>query len=131
MLFAKPLAAGAIGATFLVAPFAGESLAATTPAVYAEKPAQTASRVSIKASVTPRKVAAGQPYRVAGVEDGTTATVKSPQGTTYKVALENGKATKNLTVPRTTRPGSYRVGITIGGKTATAEFTVVQRGDRD
>ncbi|NUW33370.1 hypothetical protein HTZ77_18325 [Nonomuraea sp. SMC257] len=141
MRFVKPLTVGVAGAVLLAVPFAGVSLAAT--AEPAPEPAVTVvgddhrapvHQVSVKAEVTPGEVAAGDAYKVTifakGVRPGATATVRSPQGVTYKVALNDGRATKTLTVPRATKPGRYKLGVTVAGRVTTAEFTVT-RDERD
>ncbi|MFI6790859.1 hypothetical protein ACIBG4_26380 [Nonomuraea sp. NPDC050383] len=152
MRLMKPFAVGVAGAALLAVPFAGVSLAATSPV---KDPARTTttthpttrpedravsivkddSRLSVKAEVAPGEVAAGHSYRVtilaAGARRDTTATVKSPQGATYTVTLKDGRATKTLTVPRTTKPGRYRVGVTVAGRVTTAEFTVTRDDDRN
>ncbi|MEV0195860.1 hypothetical protein [Nonomuraea sp. NPDC050691] len=80
-------------------PFAGVSLAAAAPA---KDPARTTTAThapkdqAVKAQVTPGKVAAGDAYKVTvfakGVRPGATATVRSPQGATYKATLNDGRA---------------------------------------
>lgn len=152
----KTLAVGILSAALVAVPFAGVSLAAAGPHPTAQHPtaqqpsAQPSAQPSrqpstpqpaaqrpdarrgvLKAAVAPGKVAAGKPYKVTidapGARNGTIATVKSPQGATSKVTLKNGKAAKTLTVPAGARPGTYKVTVTVAGKSTTASFTVVRR----
>ncbi|MFI7128981.1 hypothetical protein ACIBQ1_24985 [Nonomuraea sp. NPDC050153] len=94
-----------------------------------------ARKVALKVSVDPERVRAGDSYDVSiaakGLRSGT-ATVTSPEGKSYRVALSGGKATKTLTVPATAKPGSKTVTVKVGNKTATATFDVVApRPQRD
>ncbi|NUW46357.1 hypothetical protein [Nonomuraea rhodomycinica] len=136
MRFVKPFTVGVASAALLAVPFAGVSLAAAA----GPEPERAVTvvgddhRVPVKAEVTPGEVAAGGAYKVTifakGVRPGATATIRSPQGATYKVTLKDGRGSKTLTVPRTTKPGRYKVGVTVAGRVTTAEFTVT-RDDHD
>ncbi|MGN9847180.1 hypothetical protein ACTMTI_54775 [Nonomuraea sp. H19] len=94
-------------------------------------------RVSLTVSVDPSHVRAGGSYGVTivakGVSSGT-ATITSPEGKSYRVALSGGRATKTLTVPSNAKSGNKTVTVKVGNKVATDSFTVVggrdQRDDR-
>ncbi|GAA2885948.1 hypothetical protein GCM10010517_49600 [Streptosporangium fragile] len=151
MRFAKPLAVTVLGATLITVPFAGGAFAdsgrpqAPAAVVKAEpEPAkgsvdagdrhETRRVVSLKVSVDPERVKQGGSYMVSivarGAANGSTATVKSPEGRSYRVVIKGQKASKALTVPVTARPGEQTVTVTVGGETATAEFTVIGK-DKD
>ncbi|MCK2213795.1 hypothetical protein MF672_008335 [Actinomadura sp. ATCC 31491] len=155
MRFSKPFTVTLAGAALLALPLSGAALAdAPKPGATAEapQPAHAApakqddhgkkddrdkkdvkqrrdpQRVSLTASVNPSRVRAGQSYGVTIVVKGLssgTATVTSPEGKSYRVALSGGRATKTLTVPSRTTAGSRTVTVKVGNRTATADFTVV------
>lgn len=83
---------------------------------------------TVSATVTPGHVQRGQSFTVniatTGISDGTTATVANINGTTYTVTVENGSATQTLNVPKNARTGSYRVRVTVGSLSATANVNV-------
>ncbi|MGW3349938.1 hypothetical protein ACWDA3_42135 [Nonomuraea rubra] len=146
MRFAKPFTVTLASAALLALPLAGSALAdgaRPRPAATAEAPHPApAAQVrkddqhrdarrqasSLKVSVDPSRVRAGSSYDVTilakGLSSGT-ATVTSPEGRSYRVSLSGGRATKELTVPSEARAGSRTVTVKVGGKTATASFTVV------
>ncbi|SNT21017.1 hypothetical protein SAMN05216276_1028103 [Streptosporangium subroseum] len=139
MRFAKPLAATVLGMTLIGVPFAGSALAdsgykpAPTKHAAPAKPAKPAkynsSVTSLRASVSPGEVKQGGSYTVSilarGAADGATATVTSPQGRSYSVTVTGQKASKTLTVASDAELGDKTVTVTVGNKTATAEFTVI------
>jgi hypothetical protein len=83
---------------------------------------------TVSATVTPGYVRQGQSYTVniatTGISDGTRATVATIDGRTYRVTVDNGTATQTLDVPKNTRPGSYRITVTVGGLSARANVNV-------
>jgi hypothetical protein len=84
--------------------------------------------ISLKVAVDPTRVRAGASYDVTitvrGATTGT-ATVTSPEGKSYRVALSGGGATKTLTAPAKTKTGDKTVSVKVGNKVATASFEVV------
>ncbi|WP_344887803.1 hypothetical protein [Nonomuraea antimicrobica] len=138
-------------AALVALPFAGSALAdaprvpqtvtaaavTTTNTAAAKAPAHSSSAkrkeaksrqaASLKVTVDPGRVSAGSSYDVEIVAKGLssgTATVTSPEGKTYRVALSDGQATKTLSVPSKTKTGSKTVSVKVGNKVATASFTV-------
>ncbi|MGP3912886.1 hypothetical protein [Nonomuraea sp. 10N515B] len=151
MRFSKPLTVTLVSAAMLALPFSGAALAdsrtpAPTMTITPQEPAMTITpaqpphsdraktrdrwnkKNSLAVSVSPGRVRAGDSYTVTitakGVSSGT-ATVTSPEGRTYRVALSGGQATKTLTLPAKTKPGSKTVSVKVGNKVATASFAVV------
>ncbi|MFI7703082.1 hypothetical protein [Nonomuraea sp. NPDC049480] len=127
-----------VSAALIALPFSGAALADTPkprPTVTIEAPQPTLvdatakdRRVPLTVEVNPRRVRAGASYEVTITAKGGrsgTALVTSPEGKTYRVALSDGRATKTLTVPAKTKPGSKTVSVKVGNKVATASFTVV------
>ncbi|MEU8103874.1 hypothetical protein AB0C18_09115 [Nonomuraea muscovyensis] len=148
MRFVKPLAVGLLGATMLAVPFSGVSLAATgtdgsrpaapNPARYAQAVGDHVSGATVTVSAVglgdvAGQVVAGQKYQVKVTSRGSgksgVATLKTPQGKAYRLRLVNGSATKTLTLPRTTKPGRYRLSVVIGGKITTVECVVTRQED--
>lgn len=151
--FSKPITVTVATAALIAVPLTGAALAdaakpqpaasapqhAATPAPHASasKPDdkrddrrddKDAKAVSLSVSVNPGRVRAGDSYGVTIILKGGrsgTATVTSPEGKSYRVALSGGRATKTLSVPSNARSGSKTVSVKAGGKTATASFTVV------
>ncbi|MEU6791030.1 hypothetical protein ABZ907_04980 [Nonomuraea wenchangensis] len=133
MRFFKPFTVTLAGAALLALPLSGTALAdapkpaATAPAKH-EKQDAGPRRVSLSVAVDPARVRAGQTYGVTilvkGLSSGT-ATVTSPEGKSYRVGLSGGRAAKTLTVPSRARAGTQKVTVKVGGRTATASFTVV------
>ncbi|MGP3958154.1 hypothetical protein ACTWPT_19280 [Nonomuraea sp. 3N208] len=137
-----------VSAALLALPLSGAALAETpkpqpaaTIAIGTLNPAQPGNvdlawgkdtdakrRVAVKVSVEPGRVRAGSTYEVTIVAKGASsgrATVTSPEGKTYRVALSGGRATLTLTAPAKARPGEKTVTVKVGNKVATASFTVV------
>ncbi|MEW9549820.1 hypothetical protein [Nonomuraea sp. NPDC050783] len=157
MRFSKPFTVTLAGAALLALPLSGAALAdAPEPAATAKalRPAHADpatrqddrdrkdverkeprhQKVSLSASVNPSRVRAGQSYGVTIVVKGLstgTATVTSPEGKSYRVALSGGRATRKLTVPSRAKAGSRTVTVKAGGTTATASFTVVAPQPRE
>ncbi|MDP4510747.1 hypothetical protein [Nonomuraea turcica] len=144
MRFAKPLTVTLVSAALLTLPFSGAALADTpkpqpTVTITTLDPAQPVNvypawdqdakrRVAVKVSVEPGRVRAGDTYEVTIVAKGVSsgrATVTSPEGKTYRVALSGGRATLTLTAPAKSKPGKKTVTVKVGNKVATASFTVV------
>jgi hypothetical protein len=141
MRFAKPLAATVLGMTLIGVPFASGALADSghspaptikhaTPAKPSKPSKYTTPNVSsLKASIDPGQVRPGGSYTVSilarGATDGATVTVTSPEGRSYPVTISGQQASKTLTVSSNAKPGDKTVTVTIGSKTATAEFTVI------
>ncbi|WP_188189365.1 hypothetical protein [Nonomuraea sp. SYSU D8015] len=149
MRFSKPLVVALTSAAMLALPLSGAALAdvrkpqpttaietpkatptydASTLAIAQELRDSHSSKAGLKVSVEPSRVRAGASYEVTINAKGVssrTATVISPEGKTYRVALSGGSATKTLTVPANAKPGAKTVTVKVGNKVATASFTVV------
>ncbi|GAA2213526.1 hypothetical protein GCM10009850_089890 [Nonomuraea monospora] len=87
-----------------------------------------ASKVAkVSASVSPGRVRAGASYTVSIVASGgSSATVTSPEGKSYRVSLSGGRGSKTLSVPAGAKAGSKTVTVKVGNKVDTASFTVVR-----
>ncbi|MEV4292183.1 hypothetical protein AB0K40_42320 [Nonomuraea bangladeshensis] len=141
MRFSKPFTVTLAGAALLALPLSGTALAdAPKPAATAPAPAKHEKqdtelrRVSLSVAVDPARVRAGQTYGVTILVKGQTsgtATVTSPEGKSYRVGLSGGRATMRLTVPSRAKAGTQKVTVKIGGRTATASFTVVAPRPRE
>ncbi|RVX45555.1 quinohemoprotein amine dehydrogenase alpha subunit-like protein [Nonomuraea polychroma] len=142
--FAKPLTVTLVSAALLTLPLSGAALADAakpqpTVTITTQDPAQPANvdlawgkdterRGALKVSVEPGRVRAGGTYEVTIVAKGVSsgrATVTSPEGKTYRVALHDGRDTLTLTAPAKAKPGQKTVTVKVGNKVATASFTVV------
>jgi hypothetical protein len=147
MRFSKSLAAAGIlsiglltataltGAAYADTTHAGSRPTATAPVHSLCNKGKSSTHVNhrrttatVSATVTPGYVRQGQSYTVniatTGISDGTGATVATIDGRTYRVTVDNGTATQTLDVPKNTRPGSYRVTVTVGGLSARANVNV-------
>lgn len=149
MRFSKPLTVTLAGAAFLALPLSGAALAAPAPQPSHAAPAAPAPagkqdardrkdagprQVPLSVAVDPSRVRAGQTYGVTILVKGQTsgtATVTSPEGKSYRVSLSGGRATKELTVPSRAKAGTRKVTVKVGGRTATASFTVVAPRPRE